>query len=92
MTIRQTVEIPPDRRVLFEFFAPKEIPAGKAKVELKLTPVVEKSVNQRSEISPVGDTPHTDALLEILSRIGGNIDPDEIRMERLAKHLGQPSG
>ena len=42
MTITQTVEIPADHKVFFEFLAPTEIPAGKAKVEMKLTPVVEK--------------------------------------------------
>ena len=88
MTITQTVEIPADRRVFFEFLAPLEIPAGKVKIEVKLMPVVEKNADKRLETTPVRATPHTDALLEILSKIGGNIDPDEIRMERLARHLG----
>ncbi len=95
MTIEQTVEVPADHRVFFEFLAPREIPIGKARVELKLTPVVEKSTDHRSvDQSSVNvlkntdvATPHTDALLEIVSKIGGNIDPDEIRAERLAKHL-----
>jgi len=42
MTIEQTVTIPADHRVFFEFLAPREIPAGKARVELKLTPVAEE--------------------------------------------------
>jgi hypothetical protein len=42
MTIEQTVEIPDDRRIFFEFLAPKEIPAGPALVELIVTPVSEK--------------------------------------------------
>jgi len=54
MTVTQTVEIPADHRVFFEFLAPREIPVGKARVELKATPVVEepanlRSVDQRSE-------------------------------------------
>ena len=83
MTIEQTIEIPASRKVFFEFLAPEEIPAGLTKVELKLTPVIDKpkSKNQNERA-----TPHTDALLGILSGIG-EINPDEIRMERLAKHL-----
>jgi len=94
MTITQTVTIPADHRVFFEFLAPREIPAGKARVELKVTPVVESSVLQstpkKADVKAETDasaTPHTDALLKILSQIGGNIDIDELRMERLAKHI-----
>ena len=91
MTITQTVEVPADRRVFFEFLAPREIPAGKARVEVKVTPVVEKQTDQRSEpalSADEGGTPHTDALLGILSQIGGNINIDEPRTERImVKHL-----
>jgi hypothetical protein len=45
MTITQTVEIPVDHRVFFEFLAPREISAGKARVEVKVTPVVEKQID-----------------------------------------------
>ena len=40
MTIMQTVEIPDDHRVFFDF--PKEIPVGKAQIELKIIPFVKK--------------------------------------------------
>jgi hypothetical protein len=116
MTITQTVEIPADHRVFFEFLAPREIPAGKTRVEMKLTPVVEKQADQpspdrrspdrRSEPAlrsadegtsphPHSDalkrilsqpTPHADALLGILSGLG-DITLEQIRDERLAKHL-----
>ena len=89
MTITQTVEISADRRVLFEFLAPQEIPAGKVNIEVILTPVADKNTDQRSQ-SHEGATPHTDALLGILSNIGGDIAPDEIRTERMTKHLGLP--
>ncbi|MCL2067812.1 MAG: hypothetical protein FWG99_10150 [Treponema sp.] len=36
MTITQTVDIPADRRITLE--VPREVPAGKAQVELKVTP------------------------------------------------------
>jgi hypothetical protein len=42
MTIEQTVEIPADRRITFEFYVPKEIPVGLARIEMKVTPVSEK--------------------------------------------------
>ena len=90
MTITQTVDIPADHRVFFEFLAPREIPAGKTRVEVKLTPVVEKHTDRRSEpdlSADEGETSHVDALLGILSQIGGNIDIDELRTERImAKH------
>ena len=65
---------------------------------MKVTPVVEKRADRRSpdqrsaapksaegEASP---HPHADALFALLSQIGGNIDIDELRTERImAKHL-----
>jgi len=88
MIATQTLEILADRRVFFEFLAPQEIPAGKVKVEVKLTPIADKTAGRRAEASSKKATPHTDALLGILSKIGGNIDPDEIRAERMTKHIG----
>ena len=41
MVIEQTIEIPVDHRVSFEFLAPRELPPGPARVELKVTPVNE---------------------------------------------------
>jgi len=83
MVITQTIDILDDRRVFFDF--PREVPTGKAQVELKVIPFVKKydeTVKNTSERS----TPHTDALLNILSKIG-DITIDEIRDERLARHL-----
>jgi hypothetical protein len=88
MTITQTIEVPADHRVFFEFLAPREIPAGKTRVEMKLTPVIEKQDKPALKTADEGATPHTDALLGILSQIGGNIDIDELRTERImAKHF-----
>jgi hypothetical protein len=87
MTITQTVDIPADHRVFFEFLAPREIPAGKARVEVKVTPVVEKQDEPALKSADEGEMSHVDALLGILSQIGGNIDIDELRTERImAKH------
>jgi hypothetical protein len=86
MTIEQTVEIPASHRLSLEILAPEEIPAGPAVVELKFTPIVENRDKLLSKTFNENATPHTDALLGILSGIG-DISLDEIRSERLAKHL-----
>jgi hypothetical protein len=83
MTIEQTVEIPANHRILFEVFAPKEIPTRPARVVLKFTSVVENQNKHLPENMNEQATPHTDALLSILSGIG-DISLDEIRSERLA--------
>jgi len=82
MTITQTIDVPADRRVFFDF--PREIPMGKAQVELKVVPFVknDKSAKKTGERS----TPHTDALLSIFSKMG-DVSLEEIRNERLARHL-----
>jgi len=81
MTITQTVDIPADRRVFFDI--PREVPVGKAQVELKVIPFVKKeSIKSTSSHS----TPHTDAILSIFSKMG-DVKLEEIRDERLARHL-----
>ena len=87
MTITQTVDIPADHRVFFEFLAPREIPAGKAKVEVKVTPVVEKQ-DTALKSADEGEMSHVDALFALFAPIRGTVDVDEIRTERImAKHL-----
>jgi len=83
MTIEQTVEIPADHKIFFEFIAPNEIPAGPARVELKVTPVLEKNALKDMINRP---TPRADSLLGVLSHVG-DITLEEIREERLAKYL-----
>jgi len=90
MTIEQIVEIPSDHRVVFEFFAPKEIPPGAARVQLKFTPVLDgqgESVPETGKnpaSSRVSATPISDSLVGILSR-AGDINLQELREERLTK-------
>ena len=76
----QTVYIPENRQLTIEI--PREIPTGKAQFEFKVIPFVNKE-EKREE---TGATPHTDKLLSLLSNIG-DVNVDEIRDERLAKHL-----
>jgi hypothetical protein len=87
MIIEQTVEIPADHRIFFEFFAPKEIPAGPARVELKVTPFIEKQELSTTKKEGTGQaTPRADRLLGIAAHLG-DISLEEIRAERLAKYL-----
>ena len=51
MTIEQTITIPVDRRVFFEFLAPGEIPPGQAKIKLTVNPAAENSAN--TDPSPI---------------------------------------
>ena len=95
MTITQTVEIPTDRRLLLDIEVPREIPAGKARVELKVIPFVQKqdkpaklhlTKQQLDEMLQNAKTPHSDALAGLLAHLG-DISLEEIRDERLARHL-----
>ena len=100
MIIEQTIEVPADRRVFFEFLAPKEIPAGLARVQLKVTPISGKQdefsrENDKDSPSSISDmfpdilsdkpTPRADRLLGIAANLG-EINLYDIRDERLAKH------
>ena len=96
MIITQTVEIPADRRVRFDFEVPHEIPEGKAQFELRVVPFPqgdEKTADNekirftRKELDEMlKDCPITQSLSGILSG-AGDVDLDEMRMARLAKHL-----
>jgi len=82
MTIVQTVDITPDRRITIE--VPPKIPTGRTNVIIQFpVPADTQSEENTVKNSP---TPISDSLVGILSGIG-DIDIDEIRMERLAKHL-----
>ena len=103
MTIEQTVEIPVDHRVLFEFQVPNEIPAGKARLELKVTPIDrQETISSESAVSAIDNEKSImDSFSEILSGkptphadrlLGianglGDISHDEIRSERLSKYF-----
>jgi len=82
MTIVQTVDITADRRIIIE--VPPKIPTGRTNVIIQFpAPADTQSEGNTAKNSP---TPISDSLVGILSGIG-DIDIDEIRMERLAKHL-----
>jgi len=96
MTITQTVEIPADRRLYLDLEIPREIPEGKARLEMKVIPFIkdeDKPVSEgkihltKKELDEMlknAHTPHSDALLGLLSNFG-DITIEQIREERLAK-------
>ena len=96
MTLTQTVEIPADRRVRFDFVVPREIPEGTAQVEFKVFPFVKKEekpadngkIHLTTEMieEMERNSPTLHKISGILSHLG-DVDLDEIRMARLAKHL-----
>jgi len=82
MTIEQTVNITADRRITIE--VPPKIPIGRTNVIIQF-PVTADTQPEKTAAKD-SPTPITDSLVGILSGIG-DIDIDEIRMERLARHL-----
>jgi len=98
MIITQTVEIPDSRRLYLDFEVPHGVPAGKARLELKVIPFAgneEKSAAvktpqfrlSKSELGEMLDkSPITRELTGILSGLT-DISIEQIREERLARHL-----
>ena len=98
MTIEQIVEIPADRHVYFDFLAPNDIPAGPARVALKVIPFTKNDVKadtppkfriskkELDELMQNAHTPLSDSLTGILAHLG-DITAEQIREERLAKYL-----
>ena len=84
-SIHQTVEIPVNRKLHLDLEIPYEIPSGKARVEFKVISFGKKERKLAPKVQTAA-TPHTDALLSLLSNIG-EVNIGEIRDERLAKEL-----
>ena len=88
MTIEQIVDIPADRRLHLDFEVPLEIPAGKARLTvtpLAETPEIESAAPSDAAAPRSADEEETspvDALVGILSGMG-DVDPDDLRMERI---------
>ena len=86
MTITQTIDIPNSRRLTIEI--PREVPVGMARMELKVIPFLKDEENTEPPLKSLAGaaTPHADRLLGAAANLG-NITLDEIREERLSKHL-----
>ena len=91
MTITQTVDIPADRWLKIK--VPKEVPAGEAQIELKVIPFEKKEegtkklrLTKQQLDEMLEKSPITRELTGILSGLG-DITIEQIREERLARHL-----
>ena len=96
MTITQTVEIPANRRLKLNFEIPREVPSGKAQIEVKVIPFVKndgkpsgtKSSKIRLTKEIIEEMERNSPTLHKLAGIlHTDMTIDEIRMARLAKHL-----
>jgi len=88
MIITQTVEISADRRLKIDM--PPGVPAGMARVEVKVIPFVNKEersgkirLSKKAIDEMLQNSPHTLALTGILRT---DMTAKEIREERLAKY------
>jgi hypothetical protein len=81
MAITQTVDIPADYRLTID--VPREVPVGP--VVLTFTPAVARPDTPLKALAGAA-TPRADRLLGAAANLG-SITLDEIREEKLAKHL-----
>ena len=89
LTIEQTVEISADHRIFLDL--PRELPVGRARVELTLTPLADiPQAGGREKIRLT--KPMIDELLQgddlrfLTGLLHTEMSADEIRAERLKKH------
>jgi len=88
MTIEQTIEIPVSRRIFLDL--PPELPPGRAKVELTLTPLSvfpEEGMKKfRLTQSKIDKMLQDETLRSLTGLLHSEMTIDEIRAERLRKH------
>jgi len=88
MTYTQTIEIPADRRITLE--VPREVPSGRANVEYKIIPfVLKKTKDEKIRLtkSMIDEMLQDETVLSLTGILHTDMSLDEIREERLAKHL-----
>ena len=86
MTLTQTVEIPADKLVRFDFVVPREIPAGVAQVEFKVIPFAKEGNKDDPPLKCLAGvkTPRSDRLLGAAANLG-DATLEELRDEWLAE-------
>ena len=88
MVIEQTIEVPASRRIFLDL--PPELPTGRAKVELSITPETSpKENNGKIRLTKaMKDEILSDKVVRSLTGIlHTEMSLEEIREERLAKYL-----
>jgi hypothetical protein len=73
MTIEQTVEIPENRRLHLDFELPLSLPAGKAKVELIVTPA-DRELEEAGKIW-AWNRSHREEVRAKLKKLRGSLSP-----------------
>ena len=94
MVIEQTIDIPVDHRVFFEFLAPRELPAGPARVEVTVTPVHEARHGTEADdegLAVKSDIPLADIRADIAAQLG-HVNIEQIIEERRLKDAGLFTG
>ena len=94
MIIEQTIDIPVDHRVFFEFLAPQELPVGPARVELTVTPVHEARPGTEADtegLAVKSDIPLADIRADIAAQLG-HVNIEQILEERRLKDAGLFTG
>ena len=87
MTITQTFDIPADRRIT----VPREVPTGRTIINFTPANAAKQDIaaaipSEKPGEAAVRNTPRADRLLGAAAGLG-DISLDEIRDERLSKHL-----
>ena len=89
MTLEQTIEIPASRRIFLDL--PHDLPVGRAKVEFTITPETEPKAGVDGKIRLTKEMKERLLQGEKLRSLTGilhtEMSIEEIREERLAKHL-----
>jgi len=90
MTIEQTIEISTDHRIFMDL--PPELPIGKMKAELTLTSLDAASQKESNDKIRLTKTMKDKLLQDLTLRsltgiLNTDMTEDEIRNERLSKHL-----
>ena len=94
MVIEQTIDIPVDHRVFFEFLAPQELPAGPARLEVTVTPVHEEPCGTEADtegLAVKSDMPPADVLADIAAQLG-HVNIEQILEEGRLKDAGLFTG
>jgi hypothetical protein len=85
MTIEQTVVIPSDRRITLE--VPQELPVGKAKVELTITP---ETASPKKSVRPLASFLGADKGLDTMDAYFARKRADKEKEDSQFERMRQP--
>ena len=89
MIIEQTVDVPASRRIFLDL--PQELPVGRAKVELSITPETTPKAGDSGKIlltkAMIDEILSDETVRSLTGILHTEMSLEEIREERLAKYL-----